>query len=447
MAEALVLSAESTVAVFGTPVEATPGLVGGEEFRTQHDVDVQFVATTLGLEEQSDGSWQVTGNTVPRLCEAVDGCAATKCGLAELAMDNATRRQLNCAAANTEPAFGGRPGFVMTPLSPDVVFLGDKGAYQPVTAKDESGQDAVFFNKVKTGSALVTSEDDMKGIEGSEEGIYVGLNLADSVVATETLDVDGMRYAVVLYSSRENLGDREQRFRIARNAVEGILERHGYNEPGREADRAALVDQLTVQIDVGFSATLKNFAHEVFVPEIKLAEGMTAGQALAIMDAETEARTKPAERDKRLDGGTRYALTVARQNNLVDEETGVLTSEVTPTMVMADQYPGALESGEIYGQFEGEAGLEDAPRGPGGCPGHGELCHINYPKITKRTRVRELRDMGVREENITYSNDQAIDPSASDNMLPSNRRMQLEGVDKNKTLRTVQGAVIKFPPR
>jgi len=445
MTEQLILPPESVVKVFGVqPAEIRPGMVGGEQLTTKHDVEVQFMATTLGLTQHAEGDWQVIGNTVPRLCEAADGCSAIKCGLGEVALKNDTRRWIDCAAANTEPPFDGRPGFVMTPLSPDVVFLGDEGAYQPVTAKQPNGEQQPFFQKVNTGSALVISERDMSKIPGSEEGIYVGLNLADSVVATQTLEVNGNRYAVVLYSSRENLGDRPEKFQIARNAVNGILDREGLTGDAR----AEAIDKLTVQIDVGFSASLKNFAHKVRVPEIVLPDGMTAREALEIVAAENRNKVKPADRDKRLSGPTRYGLQLAEKNGLIDAETGELTGEVTPTQLMDDQYPGALESGEIHGGLEISRGIMDAPRrGPKGCPGHGELCHIDYPKINQRTRTGELVALGVRPENITYNNANAIDPSSRDNMLPSNRDLQLEDVAIIRTPRTVQGAVIKFPPR
>ena len=91
--------------------------------------------------------------------------------------------------------------------------------------------------------------------------------------------------------------------------------------------------------------------------------------------------------------------------------------------------------------------MEESPRGLGGCPGDGELCHINYPKITRRTRVGELVQMGVPEKSIAYDNSRAIDTASSDNRYASNRRMQLAGIPKDRTLRTVNGVTIKFPPR
>jgi hypothetical protein len=440
MAEALIIDQTAAVNIFGSAEQARPEATHGEPFVTQHGVELTFGGTTLGLTEREDGSFHITGNTVPRLDEAAN-CSATKCGLGELAMTNEYRRQLNCAAANTTLAFNGLPGYVLTPLNNAVNFFSDESVSTPVTALDEIGAPMTFFNKVKTGSVLVVSEHDLAD---HPDGAFFALNLADSVIATETTEVNGTRYAAIIFSSRESLGDRDGDAQLGRKTVEMILDREGIIDP---AQRAQAVSELSVQIDIGYSASLRNFAHEVSVPEITLPEGMSAGQALEIMSAEAAAKTPPKDRDKRLSGPTRYGLTLAQENNLVSSESGNLTDRVTPTQVMADQYPGALENGEIYGQFEGEAGLEESPRGPGGCPGDGELCHINYPKITKRTRVGELVQMGVPKENIAYDNSRAIDTASPDNRYASNRRMQLEGIPKDRTLRTVNGVSIKFPPR
>jgi hypothetical protein len=442
MAEALVIDQAAATSIFGSAEVALPEATHGEPFVTQHSVEVTFGGTTLGLAERDDGSFHVTGNTVPRLDEAAS-CGATKCGLGELAMSMDARRGLNCAAANTTLAFDGLPGYVLTPLNNEVNFFSDEGSFAPVTALDEHGRQQTFFNKVRTGSVLVVSEHDLAD---HPDGAFFALNLADSVIATETTEVNGTRYAAITFSSRESLGDRDGDAQLGRKTIEMILDREGIT--GR-AERRQAISGLSVQIDVGYSASLQNFAHEVSVPEIVLPEGMTAGQALGIMATESANKIPPKDRDKRLSGPTRYGLTLARKNNLVDGKTGKLTGRVTPTQVMADQYPGALENGEIYGQFEGEAGLEESPRGLGGCPGDGGLCHINYPKITRRTRVGELVRMGIPdpEKNIAYDNSRAIDTASPDNRYASNRRMQLAGIPKDRTLRTVNGVTIKFPPR
>lgn len=356
-------------------------------------------------------------------------------------MSNGGRRLLNCAAANTAPFFEDRPGYVMTPTNNEIHFLNDPDVSKKVSYKNEHGEEAGFFEKIKPGSVLIVGENDL---EKPEEGISIALNLADSVILTETMEVNGKRYAAVMFSSRETLGDRDGEAQLGRRAIEIIMDREGITDP---ALRAATVDRMSVQVDVGFSATLPNFAHKVTVPEIELPEGMTARQAVELIAAETAAKVPAKERDQRLSGPTRYGLSIAAKNGLIDPSSGELSERITPTMVMADQYPGALENGEIYGQFEGENNLEEAPRGPGGCPGDGELCHIHYPKITRRTREGELVAMGVRPENIVYNAQDAIDTSSPDNMFASNRLMQLQGVTVGKTLRSVNGVTIKFPRR
>jgi hypothetical protein len=440
MAEALIITEPQAVEIFGSAELATPGSLPGEALTTRHGVVVEFGATTLGLKPAEDGKFQVTGNTVPRLCEAADGCSATACGLGGLAISNDMRREANCAAANTVPGVEGPENYVMTPLSNDIVFFGDEGVSKPINVKNEQGETVTLFQKVVTGSVLIISEHDLPK---DSKGVTVDLNLADSVVGVETYELENTRYAAIVYSSRESLGDRGGTARLLYNAHNVILDRHGLQgEARQEALRS-----MDPQIEIGYSASLKNFAHEVRVPEIKLPEGMTPREALNIMKAENEARLKPAERDQRLSGPTKYGLQLAEKNGLIDAETGELTDRITPTQLMDDQYPGALVNGEIYGQFEGESNLEESPRGPEGCPGDGERCHINYPKITKRTRVQELLDLGIPEENISYNNSGAIDSASQDNRLASNRRAQLAGVPINKTLRSVNGVTIKFPPR
>ncbi|HSW99380.1 MAG TPA: hypothetical protein VLF71_06140 [Candidatus Saccharimonadales bacterium] len=438
MAEQLILDPAAAAQVFGRAEAARPEAAHGEPFVTQHNVAVQFGGTTLGLEELPDGSFRVTGNTVPRQCEAAT-CDANTCGLGQLAMGVDGRRQLNCAAANTTLAFDGLPGYVLTPLSNNVVSLHEPDVSRPVVVNDEQGTPTTLFDKVRTGSVLIVSEHDLAG---QPDGAFFALNLADSVIATETTEVNGTRYAAIVFSSRESLGDRDGDAQLGRKTVEAILDREGLTGPAREQAIAS----LTVQIDVGYSASLQNFAHEVRVPDITLPEGMTAADALAIMDGEAAGNVPPKDRDQRLGGPTRYGLSLARKNNLVDAETGALSRALTASEVMDDQYPGALDHGEIYGHLEAEMGI-DAPRTREGCPGNGQICHVHYPKITQRTRVGELVNMGIAPENITYDNSRAVDTASPDNRYASNRRMQLAGIPVGRTLRTVNGVRISFPPR
>ncbi|HSX34205.1 MAG TPA: hypothetical protein VLF62_01000 [Candidatus Saccharimonadales bacterium] len=440
MAEALIITQPQAVEIFGNTEPAAPGSLPGEALTTRHGVVVEFGATTLGLQPAEEGKFQVTGNTVPRLCEAADGCTATACGLGDLAISNDMRREANCAAANTIPTPEASEAYVMTPLSNNIVFFGDEGVSKPINVQNEQGETETLFQKVATGSVLIISEHDLAD---KPDGVSVKLNLADSVVGVETHELEGTRYAAVFYSSRENLGDRDGAARLLYNTHNAILDRHGLQGEARQE----ALRKMNPQIEIGYSASLKNFAHEVRVPEYTVPAGMTSKEVVDIVLAEEGAKVPVADRDKRITGPTRYALQLMRKHEIIDTQTGEVLDSITPTQLMDDQYPGALVSGEIYGQFEGEAGLEESPRGPQGCPGDGERCHINYPKITKRTRVQELLDLGIPEENISYNNSGAIDSASQDNRLASNRRAQLAGVPINKTLRTVNGVTIKFPPR
>lgn len=412
MSKSLELTPPQTEQVFGNTELAEVAAQHGETFLTEAGVQLQFGDERLGLrehfvKEEVDGvvryrkteNYEVVGNTVPRLCGALGSCAAAQCGLAELRMTFEQRRDKDCADANAMLAFGGRQGFLITPTNNEVMMLAQEASYDEVVTVDENGERQVMFGKVKPASVLIIGEHDIP-----EEGVFVGANNADNSLIATTFVFDGVRYALVSSTSRLNLGDRDADAQLMRKAIEQIADRHGLE--GVERQRA--IADLKIRFDVGYQASLRNFAHQVRVPE----EGSEAARAL--MEA----------------------------NGLSSYE------ELTPTIVMSSrhggQYPGALEHGEIYGAFEAENDI-DSPRKIGGCPGHGELCYIHYPKITERTQRTQLEEMGVSAENITYDASRSIDPASVDNRLASNRRMQLAGVPLNKTLRSINGVAVRFP--
>lgn len=409
MGETLNISADQAQQIFGTTAITDPEAFHGDQFMTAAGVSLQFGDQRLGLFNDFDAlgeRFTVPGNTVPRLCGALGACAASECGLGSRPMALWERQAEDCAAANTVEAFDGRPGFVITPAGEGInraVFLWDEGSSQAVTALDENGHEQIMFRKAAPGSVLVFSEHDVE--QNAEEGVFVAANNADNSLGTATLELDGVRYAMVFSSSRLNLGDRDSDARLLQKGLDGILDRH--NLAGEERQRA--VENLHIQIDIGYSAGLKNFKHDVRLPE----------------------------------EGSAYANELIEANGLASY------SELTPTIVMsgkAGQYPGALEHGEVYGAFEAENDI-DVPRGVGGCPGFGEYCYIHYPKITERTLVSQLVEMGLQPEKVSYDASRVIDPASVENRLASNRRMQLAGVPLSKTLRSVNGVAVAFPQR
>jgi len=405
MSETLVVSDDQAPKIFSSLEDRAPAVAFGEKFITIHGVEEQFGHTTLALRKVEEG-YAVPGNTVPRICAALGKCAADSCGLAERLMSNDDRRAEDCAAANTEVLFDGKPGFVLTPTEGEnpakVVFLKDGSeAYDDVNVLDEAGNPVRLFRKVKQASSFVVSEHDPI-VRENPQGIFLAMNGADSSFGVATLEVDETRYAVAFCSSRPNLGDRGPDYQILRLAIEGILDNAGLEGQAR----ADALQNLQVQIDIGYSASLENFAHDVRVPK----------------------------------AGTPYADKLVAKYGLTD------ASELTPKQVMEDQYPGSLSHDEVYPHSNVELGI-DEPYREGGCPGDGELCHIHYPRITERTLRKQLEAMGIPDTNVLYDNSRAIDPASKDNDLASNRLFQLAGVPVAQTLRTAQGASVRFTQR
>jgi hypothetical protein len=420
--------------IFTTAESVKPEVVNGEIVRTPFDVELEFGATTLGVEPvftDDEANLKVTGNTVWRLCDAADECTVSVCGLGRVCMDNDDRRAQNCAAANAELAMNseGMPGYVLTPTNHEVIFFGDAESYSSVTALDADGEQGVLYNKMKTASTVIISEHD---IPDGQEGVRMAINGADSSLAVALTEIQGVRYALAMMPSRPNLGDRGPKDQILRKGIDAILDKHGLEGDAREQ----AIRELRVRVDLGYSADLENFAHRVTVPGLSIPDELQ-GHNLAALSAEDM---------KLLSGPSKYALTLMKKNGLIDPETGEITGELNPKMVMGDQYPGALENGEIYPELEVQLGI-DAPYSEGGCPGDGQLCHVHYRKITDRTLRGQLLGMGVSPENIDYNDENAVDPAAPDNRLASNRRMQLAGVPVAKTPRSINGVGIKFLPR
>jgi hypothetical protein len=114
------------------------------------------------------------------------------------------------------------------------------------------------------------------------------------------------------------------------------------------------------------------------------------------------------------------------------------TQVITPSIIVDSQYPGILDHGFVYGK--GPFGLERRSRS--GCPGFGELCHLDYRGITRYSVEKQLTQAGIPLENIDWHEELAIDPADSTNDAQSNRREQLAGFMTPH--RTFNGAVLAF---
>lgn len=441
----LLLTSQQAIDIFGTDRSYLPQSFQGETFAAQtRDVSLRFTGTTLGLEiaDRPDGDkvFHVTGNTLvksnidPRGCDVAGvECSVGACGLRDMLMSNYTRREYNCSGANTIRDLGDNPRFVITPTNNDVVFLADAEAYEPFVANNEDGQEELMFGKVKPASTLVISEHDLP--EGVED-IDVILNGADSSLAVTIWEFKrpgakrGTRYAFVSCSSQPNLGDRDGDAQILAKGFEGILDREGVVDP---AERAQILADSKVEIHIGFSATLKNFAHRVTVPALVTPEALE-GANLAHLDE---------EQIKLFKGTSRDALNILRREGLIEPETGKV-GKILPKHVMNYRFPGALENGEIHPGSNIGLGIMDEPYRSGGCPDDGELCHIDYMEITRRTLVGQLVGMGMNAENIHYDNSRSVDTGDKDNRLASRRLFGLADIPADRTPRSANGVTISF---
>jgi len=432
--ETLVVTADQVTQLFGSTEQINPEAMHGETFMTPAGVQVRFGDSRLGVvrdPESDDETFRITGNTVPRLCGALGSTCATVCGLADRAMSMADRQALDCASANAARAFEGRPGFMVAQTNNEVVFLSDEGSYKDVTMRDENGTEQTVFGKAKPGAVLVIAESDIR--ENAESGIFIGANNADNSFGIATFALDGERYALTFSSTRLNLGDRDQDAQILRKAIDGILDRRGIFGD----ERAQMIADLQVQIDIGYSAGIDDFAFDIRIPKYEPPEEL----------ANIDIRDLTAEQIKLLSVESQNARHLLLVNGHIDENGKVKEGEagrIKPSEFMNFWYPGALLNGEIIGHPEVELKLY-TPRTEEGCPGDGELCHVDYVKITQRTLKTQLVEMGIPEESIVYNTDQIINTASSDNRLASNRAMDLVGIDVKKTLRSVNGAMVAFP--
>gem|GEM_PF-3070492 len=434
MSETLVATAEQVTKLFGSTEQVDPEAWRGDAFMTPAGVEVQFGDSRLGVvNNPNDGDeiFRITGNTVPRLCGALGASCAKGCGLADRAMSMAARQAQDCASANATRAFQGQPGFMVAQTNNEVVFLSDKNSYNDVTMRDENGTKRTIFGKTKPGAVLVIAESDIP--ENAETGIFIGANNADNSFGIATFALGGERYALTFSSTRLNLGDRDQDAQILRKAIDGILDRQEIFGD----ERARMIADLQVQIDIGYSAGIDDFAFDIKIPKYEPSEEL----------AHIDIRKLTPEQIQSLSVESQNARYLLLANGHIDENGNIKEGDagrIKPSEFMDFWYPGALDNGEIIGHPEVELRLY-TPRTKEGCPGDGELCHVDYVKITRRTLKTQLIEMGIPEDNIIYNTDRIINTASSDNRLASNRAMDLVGIPVPKTLRSVNGAMVAFP--
>lgn len=384
---------KDTVALIGVPVQGEAVAMTG-------------INSVLRFEEVLEGKVAILGNTVPRLCPIAQDCG--NCALAGVGLSAAEMARRNCAKANTASIFE------IANIAPDSRYMltatGD-GAYV-VSAKTEIVKEVnggeLLFNKLPAAPAVVFTKSWLQA-QGMNE-LMVGINGADGSFGVASMQIQGETVIIPFCSMRDNMGDRGEEKQILRKAINSYLDTLYLSTE----ERARVVADLHITIELSASAALRNFAHKIRIPR-----------------EDTDAPQK--EKDA-----------AARIRQTYPELIELAGGKITSAIVLESEYPGAFGRGSIFPQFEAEMGIHTSPITPTNCPGDGQTCHIDYRTETQYSLVEQLKQMGVSVENITYNDSNALDPSAPDNNMASNRREQNNGVETNKTNRTVNAMIVRF---
>lgn len=343
----------------------------------------------------------ISGNTVTRLCPVAKDCGS--CALSGSSLTIQEMSDRNCAKANTAIAFETisvrkRGRFMLLPTSKDTFILDDSH----LTTERNGKRGSWMQRRLQPAESVVITESWLKSKNMGE--FSIGMNGADGSFGIATMEILGERIFIPFCSMRGNMGDRGPDAQILRRALDNYLDK--IELTGQQRDQ--VIAGLKVSILIGASATLRNFAHKIQVPE---------------------------------EGSKGHTELVEKYPDLIARAKGKVTSAI----VLNDQYPGAFGRGSIFPQFEAEMGIHSSPITPDNCPGDGQTCHVDYRTETEYALRKQLLDMGVSEANIHYDDSQAMDPGDPTNLMASNRAEQLGGVkDKNKTNRTINGILVSL---
>ncbi len=354
------------------------------------------LATSRDDEGNESDRAAVFGNTVKRLCGRLPEGKVSCEGCAVLGLTVADGVARNCARSNTATVFEqahvpaeGR--LMLLPTKSDVLVLSDE---LPGTVEMMSGE--AIYRTLPAAQAVVIPESKAK--ELGLERFGAGMNGADSTFGMATFVMDNEKVAIAFCSTRENMGDRTEDEQVVRKAINAYLDSRGLEGD----ERQAAIEGMDVSVMIGASATLRNFAHKIEPPKEKYAEQ-------------------------------------------IKKKWG----KITNAGVLDNQYPGALERGNVWPEFEAQlvelarekGEVITSPIGPDNCPGDGQTCHVDYRAETKYAIEKQLEALGVR--NVYYDDSHAMDPADVNNMA-SNRREQNNGVERSRTNRTINGMVVTF---
>jgi len=390
--------------------ESSDGLVYTSPEKVDNGISLQAFNSSLRFVREGDEVF-VLGNTVKRNCPFVPEGKVSCEDCAVLGMTVAERVAKNCARSNTVHAFeqvsvAPEARLMLLPTKPNVLVIGDE---LPGTI-DKAGEETLF-RSLPAAQAVVIPESSAQTL--NLDRIGVGMNGADSTFGIMTFETNGERVVVPFCSTRENMGDRTEEEQILRKAIMAYLDSKDLDGDARQQ----AIERMDVSITFGASATLRNFAHKIQVPQ--------EGEGASEKDRERAAKLR--------------------------EKYG--RDHVTSAMVLDDMYPGALERGNIFPEFEAQLADLARQRGddivspitPDRCPGDGQTCHVDYRAETKYALEKQLRELGVN--SIQYDDRHAMDPADINNNLASNRAEQNNLVERSRTNRTLNAMVFSFAAR
>lgn len=398
--------AENIEAMYPVGMTDPSDIYFGDQRVDQNGIYMQPVNSVLRFRDLPDGKRTIEGGTVTRNCPVAVDCG--NCALTGIGLSVEEMSARNCARANTAQAFElayqppeGR--FVLLPTAKTSYVVSD----ERLTA--ERNGTSLMQYRLAAAPAVVFTKSWLQG--KCLDQLTVAMNGADgSMGVATTSEIDGESLVIPFCSMRENMGDRGEEDQILRQALHAYFDSQGFDD----AKRQEVLGSLKVSITLAASASLKNFAHQIRIPR-------------------EDAEAPQAERD-------RAAAIRAQNSDLVRRAGGKLTS----ALVLNYQYPGALERGSIFPEFEAKIGIRETPITPDNCPGDGQYCHVDYRTETRYALVKQLRDMGISEEGIEYDDRNTLDPADPANKAASNRAEQNNGVKVANTNRTLNAMIIRI---
>ncbi len=358
--------------------------------------------STLRFKPVGEEAIAIQGNTKTSTCAVAADCGS--CVLSTMGLSVQQMAEFNCARANTAKVFeslGQEPEgrFMLLPITATkVMVVSDKSQ---LTA-EYNGNELMQY-RLPDASAAVFTESWLYA-QGLNDAAFA-MNGADGSMGILRADIKDERILIPFCSMKPNMGDRGPEAHILQKAIDAYLDTLDLND----AERQEVISELKPEIILSASAALANFAYKIGIPEEGSAEDLRLREAYPELVAQADGK-------------------------------------ITPRIVLQDSkygFPGALERGSIYRQSDAWLGVQSDPYSPTSCPMNGETCNVDYRAETRYAILKQLEGMGIQSENIIYDDSRALDPSAADNNMASNRREQNNGVAVPKTMRTLNGVQIK----